>query len=190
MDFFSWHTYDDVKHDIIYANYARRRLDEEGFTDVETSLNEWNMEIDLRGTAKHAAMICANILSMQNLPVDTAMFYDARLGTSKYGSLFDPMSNTPFPAYYGFKAFNELYKLGTQVELTLDTEELYAVAARNGEAGCIVIANPTDKDEPFEFSSFLNVTECYITCDGKCEEKISSPAVIPKNSFVTFKVNL
>lgn len=190
LDFFSWHTYDNVKANITYAKYARRRLDEEGFTQTETSLNEWNMEIQLRGTAKHAAMICANILSMQNLPVDTAMFYDARLGVSQYGSMFNPLTREPFLAYYGFKAFNELYKLGTQVELTVDSEDLYAVAARCENEGCIVIANPTDEDVALEFSDALNVVECYITEEGRCEEKITPATAIPKNSFITFKVKL
>ena len=190
LDFFSWHTYDDVKHNKEYAAYARRRLDEEGFHDTETSLNEWNMEIQLRGTAKHAAMLCANILSMQNLPVDTAMFYDARMGISVYGSMFNPMTKKPYPAYYGFKAFGELYKLGKQVELALDTDELYAVAARGENDGCIVISNPTDFYDSLEFSEPLNITECYITDEGGCEQKIEIPKIIPKNSFITLKIAL
>lgn len=48
----------------------------------------------------------------------------------------------PEKPFYAFKAFSELYKLGEEVTVTTEGEELYAVAAeKDGKFG-ILIANP------------------------------------------------
>jgi hypothetical protein len=99
----------------------------------------------MRGSFAHAAEICGMMLAFQDLPVDSAMFYDARFGTSIYGSLFNPLTAEPFPAYYAFKAFNRLYTLGEQVPVTLDCNSgVYAVAATNGKNHGIMITRYKD----------------------------------------------
>ncbi len=118
------------------------------------------------------------------------MFYDARLGTSIFGSLFHPLTKEPFPAYYAFTAFNRLYQLGNQCALSLDTEGVYAVAAKDGEKGCIVISNPTDTDLPLSISMEGTVTECRIITDGKNDEICSLPSVMPKESVLSVLVAL
>ncbi|MBQ8333033.1 MAG: hypothetical protein IJX93_04600 [Clostridia bacterium] len=140
MDFFSWHSYSSIENTVKWAQYARDRLDEAGFTDCETTCNEWNPEVHLRGSAKHASLVAGMMLGFQNSPLDSAMFYDARYGTSIYGSMFNPLTAEPFPAYYSFAAFNELYKRGTQIEVTCDIPGVYAVGAKD-EDGAVVIAN-------------------------------------------------
>ena len=40
-------------------------------------------------------------------------------------------------------AFNTLYRLGNQVELTVDTEDLYAVAASDGKYHALMVSNLT-----------------------------------------------
>ena len=122
LDFFSWHSYAGISDTMKFAAYAREQLDRYGFTDTETTCNEWNPEVNLRGTGRHAALVTGMMLAMQNSPLDSAMFYDARYGVSIYGSMFNPMTAQPFPAYYGFLAFNELYLLGTQAEVCCDDE--------------------------------------------------------------------
>jgi hypothetical protein len=190
LDFFSWHSYGDVECNKVYADYARKRLDEAGFTDTETSCNEWNSEVKMRGTAHHAAVACGMMLMFQNAPLDSAMFYDARLGVSVYGSMFNPLTCEPFPTYYAFKAFNELYKLGNQAALECDTEKIYAVAAQKGKNACVVIANPYLGEMPLELDLDGEITKCVITCDGRTEEETELPAVLPKNSFLTIYLNL
>ena len=91
---------------------------------------------------------------MQDLPVDTAMFYDARIGTGIYGGLFNPLTREPFRLYYGFKAFNELYKRKNQLEVETDGNGVYAVAAKDENDGCVVIANTNCDSLPLD----LNVT--------------------------------
>lgn len=152
LDFFSWHSYTTPSRTMGHARYARRRLDEAGYTHTESTCNEWNYRADLRGTIQHAAFTIGMLLGFQDVPLDSAMFYDARCGVSTYSGLFNPLTLKPFPAYYGFIAFGELYTRGTQVESTCDTENVFAVAA-TGEAGnCLVIANITDKDTPLDLS--------------------------------------
>jgi len=184
FDFFSWHSYDGIENNRLYASYARKRLDEAGFAETETTCNEWNCDTGLRGTARHAALVCGMMLSFQNTPLDSAMFYDARFGTSIYGSMFNPLTAEPFTAYYAFKAYNELYKLGEQVEVTLDNENLYGVCAKNGERACLLIANPTEEDVSLEISADGKIGECYITAEGMTEKKTPLPKFLPKNSFL------
>ncbi len=187
LDFFSWHTYDgDIKNNILYANYARRRLDEEGFAETETSCNEWNCQVKLRGSAKHAAITASVMLAFQNAPLDTAMFYDARFGTSIYGSLFNPLTRDPFPAYYAFTAFNRLYELGDQVSLELDNDEIYAVGATNGEEKCVVVANPTD--ESVKLSLNAEVKKCIVTSDLGNDIEIDFADEIPANSIISLYI--
>jgi len=190
LDFFSWHSYGDIECNKVYAEYARKRLDEAGFKNAETSCNEWNSEVAKRGTAHHAAATCGMLLMFQNSPLDNAMFYDARFGTSVYGSMFNPLTAEPFPTYYAFKAFNELYKLGNQATLECDTERIYAVAAKNGKNACIVIANPYLDEMPMEFDFDGKITKCVITCDGKIEEETELPQTLQKDSFLTVYVEL
>lgn len=190
LDFFSWHSYDGIENNKLYAAYARKRLDEAGYTNTQTSCNEWNAEVNTRGTAHHAALVCGMMLAFQKTPLDNAMFYDARFGLSVYGSLFNPLTAQPFPAYYAFKAYNELYKLENEVELTLDNNDAYALAARKGDHGCIVIANPSANDIPLSISVNGKITDCLLTSDGKNEDNISLPDVLPKNSFIVIHVEL
>ena len=191
FDFFSWHTYDgDIKNNILYANYARKCLDEAGFTETETSCNEWNCQVKLRGTAKHAAVTSAVILAFQNAPVDNAMFYDARFGTSIYGSLFNPMTREPLPAYYAFTSFNRLYTLENQVKLEMDNDNIYAVAAANGEIGCIVIANPTDDNVSLDFDMNADITKSLITVEGSNDSEFDFAYEAPANSIITLCVEI
>ena len=188
IDFFSWHSYDGVKDNIAYAKYARQRLDEAGFAHVETSCNEWNGKVNTRGSFEHASETCAILLAFQDLPVDTAMFYDARFGTSIYGSLFHPMTAQPLPAYYAFTAFNRLYQLGTQAVLECDDDEIFAVAAVKEDQGCIVIANHTDHGIALDLQCGGSITECLITAEEQIEAQTKLPGVLPAFSILTVQV--
>lgn len=161
LDFFSWHSYTTPSRTMGHARYARRRLDEAGYTHTESTCNEWNYRADLRGTIQHAAFTTGMLLGFQDVPLDSAMFYDARCGVSTYSGLFNPLTLKPFPAYYGFIAFGELCARGTQVESTCDTENVFAVAATGETGNCLVIANITDKDTPLDLSlGGKKVTAC------------------------------
>ncbi len=192
LDFFSWHSYGADKDNIEYANYVRRRLDEAGFRNTETSCNEWNREATNAGTFRHAAKLAAVMLIFQKTPLDSAMFYDARCGGGNYPSgMFNSMTKRPHPAYYSFIAFNELYSLRNEVEIdgTLDND-VYAVAASDGERGAIVITNISDKEIPLVLDANAKMFECRITTEGECDRKCSMPKSLPKDSTLTVRYEL
>ena len=67
-----------------------------------------------------------------------------------YAALFEPITKTPFHAYYALAAFDQLYKLGTQVSLRCDTDGIYAVAASDGKKCAVMISNLTGKTQSLE----------------------------------------
>ena len=135
IDFFSWHSYCAVKDFDTQARYFREKLDEAGYKDVPTCLNEWlpSPNHDKLGTALQAAEVAATLLVFQNGPVDSAAIYDARCGVGNYSPLFNPFTYKPHKAYYAFMAFNELRKRGTAVKCECGAspsrEDVYAAAA-------------------------------------------------------------
>lgn len=177
IDFFSWHSYLSTERTVVCAQYVDRRLKELGYPDLETQLNEWNNVCEDRGNpkvasklavegwgsvmaaAKTAAMMCA----MQNTGTEILCYYDARIGTSYYGGMFNPLTRKPFPAYYAFAAFNELYQLGNQVESVLEPgdtcdagekkqilsngmNDLYVLAAERDGCEAVLFANASEED--------------------------------------------
>ena len=167
FDFFSFHSYDSsVENNVTYAKYVRSRLDAKGFSKTEAILNEWNSEFEARGTLRHASLTAATLLALQDSPLDSANFYDARCGIGIYGSLFNPISRLPYPTYYAFTAFNRLYRLGSGVYLECSAKDIYAVAARNGKKLAIVIANPTGREEELSIEG-LGKPDQYIITDRR-----------------------
>ena len=153
LDFFSWHSYEDrPAYNALYARFVRETLDEYGYKETESHLNEWNGETSARGTVHHAALCAANLCVLQKEKVDAAMFYDARFGVSVYGALYHPLTRKPFPAYYPFLAFGELYRRGTAVRVQTEGEGVFAVAAE-GEGKTEVLAVNLGEDGPFRFSA-------------------------------------
>lgn len=191
LDFFSWHSYDDIEKNKHYARYARRRLDEAGYTNTEISCNEWNVRNETRGSFEHAAHTCGMMLTFQDLPVDTAMFYDARFGTSIYGALFNPLTAQPLPTYYAFTAFNRLYALGDQVALTSDDADgVYAVAAKKEKTGCVVIGNTNKQAVPLCIDAGVCASEWILTANGEIEQPTAPLTELPAESILCITYQL
>lgn len=143
LDFLSWHWYWTEPSDVsIKATRIRRLMEKYGYGDAESILNEWNYVrcwtkefvysikqiIGVKGAAFTAAVMSA----LQNNPdVDMLMYYDAR--PTAFNGLWDMYTYEELKGYYPFYIFANLYDLGTQVENSTDDENLYVVAARNGE---------------------------------------------------------
>lgn len=198
LDYFSWHCYDsNVKRIKGYAKYVRDKLDEAGYKDTESSCNEWSCDSGMRGTFLHAAKNMATMLAFQDSTVDNAMLYDARLGAGRYAAVFDP-EGVPYPMYYALVAFNRLYELKNQVKVEMDSDEIYAVAAKDGNRGCLVIANPEPYAVPFNIEANANQFICLITSENKkpsvacpftteprCDGATLLPKEIPAESILT-----
>ncbi len=178
IDFFSWHSYGSIKDTMVYSDYVNDVLVKAGYSDIEQTCNEWNCEPHQRGTLRHAANTAGMMLAMQDSTLDSAMFYDARFGTSMYGGLFNPMTRQPLPTYYSFVAFNELYKLKKQVHTELKSDvECYACAASDEcGGGAILITNVTDAPQKLTLDlSDKKITSVRIITEGKVWEETELP---------------
>ncbi|MBR6748347.1 MAG: hypothetical protein IKM07_05355 [Clostridia bacterium] len=188
MDFFSWHNYDWIEPMFVYADFVRKSLDEAGYTHTESICNEWYCNGEDLGTMKHASFNTGMVLAMQNMPVDSAMIYDARCGLGIYSPMFDPITKQPRYTWYGYKAFNELYKLGTQVALETDEPRVYAVAATGEAGGCVVIANTAQEDYPLTLDLGREITSCLILDDEHKLEPCEVPSILKANDILCITV--
>jgi len=199
IDFFSWHSYLSTDRTVQCALYLERRLKELGFAGLETHLNEWN-NLGMDGAspelvselakkernkgiaaAKAAAMMCA----MQDTGTDMLCYYDARVGVSYYGGMFNPMTRKPLPAYYSFVAFNELFQLGNQVECLADEKNgIYVLAAKDEDKHAVLIANTTTETVFLE-NNLSDDMQVFFIDSHKCLEKIDMNArelrIIPES---------
>ena len=150
IDFFSWHSYADVSRVTVMDKWLHERLEEYGYGDIETHLNEWNPFPYEFGTPHHSAEIAAMMLALQHGHADICCIYDMRVSTSPWCPLFDIRYRKPIHGYYSMKAFNRLYELGTQVETVCDNDRLYVVAATDGEHHAIMISNLTKETQNLE----------------------------------------
>ena len=147
LDFFSWHSYGDVEDNVRYAAYARKRLAEYGYGDIEIFLNEWNPDITVKGTLRDAANIAACMCAMQKTSTDMCMYYDGQI-TSTYCGLFDFTAHDVYKAYYAFYAFNKLYQLGREVFSCAEGENLYVCGAKSkSRCGLLMVNRNTEQTE-------------------------------------------
>ncbi|MBR2498598.1 MAG: hypothetical protein IKB67_02675 [Clostridia bacterium] len=165
LDFFTWHSYSNVEQNIIYANYVRETLDKNGFTQTESHCNEWNPGPNKRNTMRDAINIISNMLMWQNAPIDMAVYYNSRI-TSSYGGMFNPLTWGVTKAFYSFKAFNALYRLGKQTIAESDDEQVLTVSATNGEDVAIVISNYSEEDKALKITGLEDITDkCVYSID-------------------------
>lgn len=124
LDFFSWHSYPDKpSHLTEPAIKVREILDDNGFTETESHLNEWNLAPFMNtwgiqnrdphmrkiydGRIKgmeNASLIAASLIAFQDVPIDMTNFYDASNGM--YGMFYH--YGWPAKPFFAFKAFNKL----------------------------------------------------------------------------------
>ena len=152
LDFFSWHSYYGVKDTVKIERYCRRLLEKYGFDHVPDILNEWNVyhTVKNRSTFEASTHTLAMMLAMQKERVYMLNYYDARIGRSPYGGMFNPDTYAPYLTYYAFMAFNELYKLKTEVVSASDDEDVFVGGATNGKRSCLLIANTANEDKEID----------------------------------------
>lgn len=161
IDFFSWHSYADVSRVAVMDEWLHRELERLGYGGLETHLNEWNPYAYEYGTAHHSAEVAAMMMALQHGHTDICCIYDMRTDTAPYCPLFDIKSHRPIHAYYSLVAFNELYKLGTQVETACDVDRLYVLAASNGENHALMLANLSGSPQPLNIEG-LDLKKAHI----------------------------
>lgn len=157
MDFHSWHAYGgDPAALLKNAIQVRHVLDEHGFTQTESHLNEWNYmpgewpqimspnfprdrrAIFARITGHEGAAFAASgLIHLQDAPLDMANYYT---GDCFWWGLFDGFG-VPHKTYYAFLAFKWL--LGTPVRATIDAPDgtLCAGLSEDGRQAGVLISN-------------------------------------------------
>ena len=189
-DFFSFHCYGPWWKIEKQANYARQELDKAGLKHVPIHLTEW-LSAHGVGTARQAALLADTIVRLQGSPVDLATIYDARCSSGMYSPLFDPAKWAPRKAYYAFRAFGDLYALGTEAPVSCSNREIAALAAvgSDGNAAMMVV-NPTDKALPF-ISDFggRKVESVRVTDDSRDWGEAEVPSVLTPYSIWLFRLS-
>ncbi len=153
LDFFSWHGYSpEVGEMVARMGYIEKMLDKYGYGDVEIILNEWNTEhrADRRGDSMAAAKALGTMLAMQKTAMALMCYYDARIGISEYSGMFHPETRSPYPTYFAFMAFGELYRLENEILTSSEDERLHVGGAANRNERLLLLANPTDKEVTVE----------------------------------------
>ncbi|MEO8269911.1 MAG: hypothetical protein ABI557_09325, partial [Aureliella sp.] len=149
LDFFSWHTYTNNPWELgDRARAVRRLLDESGFPNTESHLNEWNYLPDndwspmmvqspqarqawferLHGS-EGAAFTAASLLVLQDAPLDAANFYSA--ATHGFG-MFNEYG-LPYKNYYALKAFQHLLTTPSRLRVEGDLPHGVALIAGTDE---------------------------------------------------------
>ena len=149
LDFFSWHSYAGIDDNVLYAKYARERLEAFGFTDTEIFLNEWNIGHRTRGTMQDAADVMSMMIAMQATATDMCMYYDAA-ERSTYCGIFNRITHGVHKAYYAFHIFGQMYKMGAECYTEAVGDGLYALSASGDGKRTFVIVNDTADEKPIE----------------------------------------
>ena len=148
LDFFTWHSYTTTEKNARYIDYVNKQLDKAGYGDTEIIVDEWNYnptennKIDRRYGANQTSML----IMFQNKGLDMAHYYDGDDDGQLWAGLF-VNGRKPSTAYYGFWAFGQLYKLGSQAAINnlRLVNDLYAVAATGEDGQALLLANISDK---------------------------------------------
>ena len=150
LDFLSWHLYTrNPRELLVFERIARTYLREAGYTETESILNEYNyLEnwtdlyistiesiISIRGAAFTSACFALG----QASTVDMLMYYDAR--PCVWNGLFDYYTFRPLKGYHVFTMFSYLYELGNAAKCGSDDEDLYVIAAQNGEERALMLTH-------------------------------------------------
>lgn len=155
LDFFSWHSYAGLMKTGCIADFVDKTLGDYGYDNVETHLNEWNFGYDgrlTRGKSVASASAAAMMCMMQDKKTTVLCYYDAKIGIGNYAGFFDAYTYEPVCTYYVFKAFGELYALGSQVECKIEADGLYAVSAKNEEKKAVLLSNVSGESQDIKIN--------------------------------------
>lgn len=193
MDFFSWHSYTTTAKNARYIAYVKESLAKAGYGDAQIICDEWNYnptendKLDRRYGANQTSML----LMFQNEGLDMAHYYDGDDDGQLWAGLF--VNRQPSPAYYGFWAFGQLYRLGSQAEIKNMRlpDGLYAVAATGEDGHALLISNVSEKkDRPLKIDAGDYTVDKCMTVNENCEwVEIPLPDTIESGSmlYVTFR---
>ena len=194
MDFFSWHSYTVTEKNARYIQYIRENLAKAGYGGAEIICDEWNYnptendKIDRRYGANQTSML----IMFQNEGLDMAHYYDGDDDGQLWAGLF-VNGRQPSSAYYGFWAFGQLYKLGSQAKIKNLRlyDDLYAVAATGSGGQALLLSNISEKrDRKISVDAGgYTVDKCMTDNENGEWVEIPLPSKIESGSilYITFK---
>lgn len=170
LDFFSWHIYCTEPAKLIKkAKEIRAHLDENGYTDTETNLNEWNYVkgweeeytyslLAIHGI-KGASFVMSCISEAQKTDaLDMMMYYDTR--PSVFCGVFDHLTAKPLKGYYPLKWYGMFYDMKNEIRCDSSPENIYTLCGvdENDKALAVITHYSDDdsaapKDVKIEFSN-------------------------------------
>ncbi|WP_054956784.1 GH39 family glycosyl hydrolase [Paenibacillus dakarensis] len=160
LDFFSWHTYTADPDKIArHAHHIRSLLNEYGYSETESHLNEWNYltadfatiwdkgneylrkeTFDRQKNAEGASFVAQVLISLQDLPVDQANYYDAQ-PTALFCGMFD-YHGVPQKTYFVFQAYELLrefpHRMHCEVSGEMNGVAALAAGDREGNAAVLI----------------------------------------------------
>ena len=167
LDFYSWHFY-TAKLDKIENVCSRvdEQLKGAGlYGKIESINSEWHAvsleprpnprfqniagggwDLSPTGNICTAVSNVAAMIIMQRHNVTKAAYYDAENRGALCGLWGVHMNKQP--QFYGFKAFNYLYQVGTEYESSSDVFEIQVMAAANNKTGYLLLTNYTEEEKP------------------------------------------
>jgi hypothetical protein len=160
LDFFSHHMYHRRPARIVEdVRIIRKMLDEKGFTETESILNEWNFNTGwdtasdiysrkMRPTIKGAAFVAAVMCACQSEPLDMLMYYDLRPNTIWCGP-WSPLFYDIRPTYWSLYYWAELADYGTQIASSCTAAGIYTSAARSEDGKIRLLVVNYHKDDSY-----------------------------------------
>ena len=194
MYFFSWHSYTVTEKNARYIQYIKENLAKAGYGGAEIICDEWNYnptendKIDRRYGANQTSML----IMFQNEGLDMAHYYDGDDDGQLWAGLF-VNGRQPSSAYYGFWAFGQLYKLGSQAKIKNMRlyDDLYAVAATGSGGQALLLSNISEKrDRKISVDAGgYTVDKCMTVNENGEWVEIQLPSKIESGSilYITFK---
>lgn len=158
LDFFSYHCYSRTTESFAKdIRKGRELLDEYGFSDTKTILNEWNYvkgwsgelwdySIRAERGVKGASFVAAIASLAQKLSLDMLMYYDAR--PCRMNGLFDQVTLQPLKSYYIFEILRDIAEEKTALSFEVTgSENIYALGAKKDGHSELMITHYNDCDE-------------------------------------------
>ena len=200
LDFFSWHIYATSPQQVMErAESVRALLDEKGFENIESILNEWNYvkgweseyiySLKAMHGIKGAAFVMSVISEAQKSSIDMMMYYDTR--PSVFNGAFDFYTYERLKGYYPLYWYGLFYDLENEIRTENTLPDIYSLCGcdKNGKL-LAVITHYTDDDNA-EAKSFSidfgkdSEFEIYLLDENHDAELVS----VTKNPSVTMKTN-
>ncbi len=159
MDYFSWHSYGSTPEHLVKDAYIfDEMLKNNGYTDIENILNEWNYvkgwqaefvySIECIHGLKNASLILSTMALSQPSPIDMLMYYDTR--PSAFCGIFDYYTYRPLKGYYALKWYSNFYDCAYEIKSENSLENVYGLcgAKEDGKIICALTYYSDDDNAP------------------------------------------